>query len=74
MVINGVAKLQTPRSKLGLSPDNEKGTRMNILAPKQLSYIPEDSFEHDGENDDQAAFKYQSPVEIMLQELEVSVL
>ena len=73
MLINGVAKLQTPRSKLGLSPDNEKETRMNILAPKQLSYIPEDSFVRD-DNDNQTAFKYQSPVEIMLQELKVSIL
>lgn len=72
MIMNGVAKLQTPNSKLGLSfatGNAERGNRSkSSLEPKKLSFVADDRFEEPNDNE---PFTYKSPAELMLDDLEV---
>ena len=70
MIINAVAKLQTPQSKLGLE---DEPRRRNVLEPRKLSYVADHLFREDQteSEDDAPEFVYQSPTELMLQELKV---
>ena len=70
MIINAVANLQIPHSKLGWS-GNEK--RQNVFEPKKLSFVADNTFDDDVEEGEQQQFVYKSPAELMLDELEVSM-
>jgi hypothetical protein len=70
MIMNAVAKLQIPHSKLGWS-GNEK--KQNVFEPKKLSFVAGNTFDDDDEEGEQQQFVYKSPAELMLDELEVSM-
>ena len=70
MIMNSVAKHQTPHSNLGWS-GNEK--KQNVFEPKKLSRVAGNTFDDDDEEGEQQQFVYQSPAELMLDELEVSM-
>jgi hypothetical protein len=76
MLINGVAKLQTPKSKLGLeSPSRELPPKLGLesasreLPPKQLQFQESGivDVENERSNND---FIYESPSELMIKDLE----
>ena len=64
MILNAVAKMQTPTSRLGLDPPSPK---TNGLAPRRLDYSSDGEY---GQKQDNFEFVYKSPVEIMMGELE----
>ena len=66
MIVNGIAKLQTPMSKAGLD-QLEPGPRSNNLKPKQLF-----SDEHD-DNIEDVEFTYKSPAEMMIADSEEKI-
>jgi hypothetical protein len=70
MIMNAVAKLQTPHSILGWS-GNEK--KQNVFKPKKLSFVAGNTFDDDDEEGEQQQFMYRSTAELMLDGLEVSM-
>lgn len=70
MILNAVAKLQTPNSKLGWETLADCGPRQTStsealrrsLSPKRLPF-----------QSDKSSFKYKSPIELMLTEVEVRI-
>ena len=72
MIMNAVAKLQTPNSKLGLCT-GEKGHKLNVLEPKRLSYVASENFDMFCGDDQENEFMYKDPAELMLDELEVRI-
>ena len=67
MIMNAVAKLQKPHSKLGWS-GNEK--KQNVFEPKKVSFVAGNTFDDDDEKGEQQQFVYKSPGELMIDELE----
>ena len=74
MIINNVAKLQTPRSKLGLEEvakaTEPPTTKQNTLQPKKLQYEECRPSEDFGDNDAEVNFSFKSPSELMLSEIQ----
>ena len=67
MIINNLAKLQTPRSKLGLedvAKATEPTTKQNTLQPKKLQYEECGPSEDFGDNDAEVNFSFKSPSEL----------
>ena len=74
MLLNAVAKLQTPKSKLGLETDEI--TKCNILKPKKLEFrgvqgnMDNSGYYRISGPEPEADFTFKTPTELMLADLE----
>ena len=61
MIMNAVAKLQTPHSKLRWRGNEQK---QNVFEPKKLFFVAGNTFDDDDEEGEQQQFVYKSPAEL----------
>jgi hypothetical protein len=64
MTLNNIAKLQTPRSKLGLDFEYQESPKVS----EERKLVPKQLFEEKKEDADACTFSYRSPIGLYLSE------